>query len=45
MIRVEDLKVTFSPGTVMETRALESVSVEIAASEFVTASGASVADR
>ncbi len=45
MIRVEDLKVTFSPGTVMETRALQGVTTEIAAGEFVTVIGSNGAGK
>ena len=45
MIRVEDLKVTFSPGTVMETRALQGVTVDIAAGEFVTVIGSNGAGK
>ena len=39
MIRIEDLKVTFNPGTAVETRALKGVDLEIAAGEFVTVIG------
>lgn len=45
MIRVEDLKVTFSPGTVMETRALQGVSTSIAGGEFVTVIGSNGAGK
>ena len=45
MIRVEDLKVTFSPGTVMETQALQGVSTEIAGGEFVTVIGSNGASK
>jgi putative ABC transport system ATP-binding protein len=45
MIRVEDLRVTFSPGTVMETRALQGVAVDIAAGEFVTVIGSNGAGK
>ena len=39
MIRIEGLKVTFNPGTAIETRALKGVDLEIAAGEFVTVIG------
>ena len=45
MIRVEDLQVTFSAGTIMETRALQGMSVEIGAGEFVTVIGSNGAGK
>jgi len=45
MIRVEDLRVTFNPGTVMETRALQGLSIDIAGGEFVTVIGSNGAGK
>ncbi len=45
MIRVEDLRVTFSAGTVMETRALQGLSAEVGAGEFVTVIGSNGAGK
>ena len=45
MIRVEDLRVTFSPGTVMETHALQGIDIDIAAGEFVTVIGSNGAGK
>ncbi len=45
MIRVEDLQVTFSAGTAMETHALQGVGLEIDAGEFVTVIGSNGAGK
>ncbi|MDJ0949030.1 MAG: ABC transporter ATP-binding protein [Alphaproteobacteria bacterium] len=45
MIEVEDLTVTFSPGTAIETRALIGVSLDIPEGEFVTVIGSNGAGK
>lgn len=45
MIRAEDLQVVFNAGTVMETRALQGLSMEIGTAEFVTVIGSNGAGK
>ena len=45
MIRVEDIRVTFNAGTIMETRALQGLSAAIDAGEFVTVIGSNGAGK
>ena len=45
MIKVENLQVTFHPGTAMETRALQGVMLTIADGEFVTVIGSNGAGK
>ncbi|HYE01322.1 MAG TPA: ABC transporter ATP-binding protein [Alphaproteobacteria bacterium] len=45
MIAVEDIKVTFNAGTVLETRALRGVSLAIPESQFVTIIGSNGAGK
>lgn len=45
MIRIEDLTVTFNPGTALETRALSGLGFEMAPGEFVTVIGSNGAGK
>jgi len=45
MIRVEELHITFNPGTAMETPALRGLSLEIPAGQFVTVIGSNGAGK
>lgn len=45
MIHLEDIAVTFGKGTVLETKALESVNLSIAEGEFVTVIGSNGAGK
>ena len=45
MIRVQDLAVTFNPGTPMEARALNGIAVDIPAGQFVTVIGSNGAGK
>jgi len=45
MIRVEDLHITFNPGTAMETPALRGLSLDIPAGQFVTVIGSNGAGK
>ncbi len=45
MIRIENLHVTFNPGTAIETRALRGLDLEIPAGQFVTVIGSNGAGK
>ena len=45
MIRIEDLQVTFNPGTAIETRALTGLDLEIPAGQFVSLIGSNGAGK
>ncbi len=36
MIRLEDIQVTFNPGTILENRALKGVNLEVPEHQFLT---------
>ncbi len=39
MIRLQDIQVTFNPGTILENRALRGVSLEVPEHQFLTVIG------
>ncbi|MBF9000822.1 ABC transporter ATP-binding protein [Vibrio nitrifigilis] len=45
MIRLEDIQVTFNPGTVLENRALRGVNLEVPKGEFLTVIGSNGAGK
>ncbi len=42
MIRLQDIQVTFNPGTILENRALRGVSLEVPEHQFLTVRGGEV---
>ena len=45
MLKATDLKITFNPGTPIETRALQGLSLEIPTGQFVTVIGTNGAGK
>ncbi|GAL34554.1 methionine ABC transporter ATP-binding protein [Vibrio maritimus] len=45
MIRLEDIQVTFNPGTILENRALKGVNLEVPEHQFLTVIGSNGAGK
>ena len=45
MIHLEDIQVTFNPGTILENRALRGVSIEVPEHQFLTVIGSNGAGK
>lgn len=45
MIRLQDIQVTFNPGTILENRALRGVSLEVPEHQFLTVIGSNGAGK